>query len=399
MSADPSLLPLSGTRVLDLTQSVAGPFATQILADLGADVLKVEKSVGDDTRTWGPPFWQGESAVFLSLNRNKRTLTLDIGDAAARPILEDLVREAHVLVESLKPSTLERLGFDQKWAAALNPRLHYCRISAFGARGPLSGLPGYDPLMQAYAGIMSVTGHPGQVPVRVGVSLIDMATGMWAAMSVLAAMVADPDRSGPGRLLDVSLYESALSWMSYHLVGYWADGTVPEPQGGGTAFLCPYGPFETNDGHVVVAAGNDALFARLCDVLDLTLDPTDPRYATNRERVARRVEVDQAVASATGGLSSTQLVARLEAGGIPCAPVQPVDEVAEQAQAQALDMFQLTSHESIENLRLVGLPISFDGTRPGPRLGPPLQGPATPETPSSWSDATTQPTDRPGGQP
>jgi formyl-CoA transferase/CoA:oxalate CoA-transferase len=216
-------LPLDGVRVLDLTRNLAGPYAAMILAELGADVVKVESPDGDDTRQWGPPFWDGEGPVFLAANRNKRSIVLDLRTDEARAAMERLCRRSDVLLESFRPDALERLGYGYAWARSVNPGVLYCSVTPYGDGGPLRDRPGYDPLIQAFSGIMSVTGEPDRAPVRVGVSVIDMGTGMWAAMSVLAALL-QRKRDGRGRRIVTSLYETGLAWMSYHLASYWGAG-------------------------------------------------------------------------------------------------------------------------------------------------------------------------------
>jgi crotonobetainyl-CoA:carnitine CoA-transferase CaiB-like acyl-CoA transferase len=381
--------PLAGLRVLDLTRNVAGPFATQILADLGADVVKIEHPRrGDDTRAWGPPFWNGHSAVFLSLNRSKRSVCLDLHEEEAQAAAARLAGRADALVESFRPGDLDRLGLGVSEMHKVNPSLIYCSISGFGAEGPLRDRPGYDPLMQAMAGIMSVTGAPGGPPVRAGVSLIDMATGMWAAMAVMSSLIRPAGETAPrpGRHLQVSLFETALTWMSYHLAGYWATGEVPSPQGAGVAFLCPYGTFEARDGTVVITAANDLMFGRLCEVLRLGIDPADPRFATNRDRVRHRGLVESAIRDVTRQHAGRELEEMLAAHGIPCARILATDAVAEHPQAQELGIFQNVPHPEIGDLRLVGLPMTIDGQRARIQRPPPLLGEHTGEVLADWAD-------------
>ena len=232
-------LPLDAIVVADLTQNVAGPFCTQTLADMGADIVKVEHpGHGDDARAWGPPFWGGESAVFVALNRNKKSLALDLKREGGVEILKRLIRRADVFVQSLRAGVVDELGLDFAGAARLNPRLVYCSITAFGTDGPLATLPGYDPLMQAYAGLMSVNGHPGQEPARVGTSIVDMGTGMWAALGIVAGL-RERDRTGRAVEVTTALFETALTWVSYHAAGFFGDGEIPQPQGSATAMIAP----------------------------------------------------------------------------------------------------------------------------------------------------------------
>ena len=260
-------LPLEGIVVADLTQNVAGPFCTQILGDMGAEVVKVERpGRGDDARAWAPPHWGEESATFMAFNRNKRSLTLDLKRDGGVEILRRLVRRADVFVQSLHAGAVEGLGLDFAGASTLNPRLVYCSITAFGTEGPLKDRPGYDPLMQAYGGLMSVNGHPGQEPARVGTSIVDMGTGMWAALGIVAAL-RERDRTGRAVEVTTALFETALMWVAYHAMGYLGTGEVPQAQGSGTAMIVPYQAFPTTDGYAMIAAGSDSLFAKLTTVL------------------------------------------------------------------------------------------------------------------------------------
>jgi len=261
--------PLAGLLVADLTQNVAGPTCTQILGDMGAEVVKVERpGRGDDARAWAPPYWGEESATFMSVNRNKRSLAVDMKQAEGRDVLERLIARADVLVQSLRAGAVEELGLGWERAHAINPRLVYCSVTAFGTEGPLSDRPGYDPLMQALGGIMSVNGHPGQPPARVPVSLVDMGTGMWAAIAILGAL-RERDRTGRGAHVTTALYETALAWNVLQINQYFGTGEVPQPQGSGTAMVSPYEAFPTGDAWVMIAAASDALFAKACEALGI----------------------------------------------------------------------------------------------------------------------------------
>jgi crotonobetainyl-CoA:carnitine CoA-transferase CaiB-like acyl-CoA transferase len=272
-------LPLEGVVVADLTQNVAGPFCTQTLGDMGAEVVKIERpGRGDDARAWGPPFWEGESTIFLAFNRNKKSLAIDLKREGGIDILRRLVERADVFVQSLRAGVIDELGLDFAAAAQLNPRLVYCSVTAFGTEGPLAAQPGYDPLMQAYGGLMSLNGHPGQEPARVGTSIIDMGTGMWAALGIVAAL-RERDRTGRAVEVTTALFETALTWISYQAAGYFGDGVVPQPQGSGIAMVVPYQAFPTADGQAMIAAGSDALFQRLADALG---DPLSARIGASQ---------------------------------------------------------------------------------------------------------------------
>src|SRR5882672_4602779 len=255
---------------------------------MGAEVVKVERpGRGDDARAWAPPWWGTESATFMAFNRNKRSLALDLKREGGLEVLRRLVARADVFVQSLRPGAIGELGLDFARATALNARLVYCSITAFGTRGPLAHLPGYDPLMQAYAGLMSVNGHPGQEPARVGTSIVDMGTGMWAALGIMAAL---RQREATGRAVEVTtaLFDSALMWVSYQAMGYLGSGEVPQPQGSGTAMIAPYQAFSTADGYVMIGAASDALFQRLATALEAPELADDPRFADNPARVRNR---------------------------------------------------------------------------------------------------------------
>jgi formyl-CoA transferase/CoA:oxalate CoA-transferase len=367
-------LPLSSISVVDLTRNVAGPWAAMVLADLGADVVKVEQpQTGDDTRHWGPPFWGGESPVFLALNRNKRSLTLDLREPEARPVMERLVASTDVILESFRPGALERLGYGYEWAADRNARIIYCSITSYGEQGPLRDRPGYDPLMQACGGIMSVTGEPGRAPVRAGVSLVDMGTGMWAALAVMAALMRVRE-TGRGQRVASSLYETALAWMCYHLTTYWAGGEAPGRHGSGTATIAPYEAFAAEDGYLVIAAGNDGLFARLCDALGRPQWLSDARFRHNADRVRHRLALRAEIEAVTRTWRTDRLAEHLIALGLPCSPIRSVVEVAADPQALALGIFQRLCHPAIPDFQSVGLPIVLEGARPQLRRPPPRCG-------------------------
>jgi crotonobetainyl-CoA:carnitine CoA-transferase CaiB-like acyl-CoA transferase len=369
-----AVVPLAGLTVLDLTQNVAGPYCTQILGDLGADVVKVERpGRGDETRAWAPPMWGPEGALFLSFNRNKRSLALDVKAPAARPVLERLVRRSDVLVQSFRSGNAEALGFGAAQARNLNPRLVYCSITAFGTRGPLREHPGYDPMMQAYSGFMRLTGHPGQAPVRAGTSMVDMGTGMWAALAVVAAL-RERDRTGEGTEVTTALFDTALGWIPYQLMGYLATGEVPEAQGSGAAMIVPYQAFPTSDGWLMITAPTDALFARLCEALGQPALAADSRYRTNPDRVRHRAELVPALEAATRPWPTAALLDRLRAAGVTSAPVQSVDQVVTDPQTKASEMLVPTPRPDILDLTTVALPVRFGEARPELRRPPPRVG-------------------------
>jgi len=354
------LRPLAGTSVVDLT-SLAGPTATQLLAALGADVIKVEPPGGDHARAWGPPFVNGEGALFLASNAGKRSVVLDLSGDEGREELRRLADESHVFVQSLRPGAAEERGFDAAALRARNPELVYCTIGAFGSQGPLHDQPGYDTLLQAATGIMSVTGERDGPPVRVGVSLIDLSTGLWAAFGIVAAL-----QRGGGCTVDVSLYETALWLLSSQLVGYVGAGEIPRREGSGFGQIAPYQVFATRDGELMIVAGNDKLFRGLCAVLELG---PDERFATNPQRVAHRAELAALIEERTRTWATGELLDALVAAGIPASPVRDVGEAAEHEQTRALGILQ-----RLGDFTTVAQPVSFDGQRLLHRSPPPALG-------------------------
>jgi formyl-CoA transferase/CoA:oxalate CoA-transferase len=367
------LRPLSGSHVVDVTSSLAGPTATQLLAALGADVVKVEPLGGDHARAWGPPFLDGEGAMFLASNAGKRSLAVDLGDERGREVALRLADRADVFVQSLRPGAAERHGLGPDELRERNSRLVYCSIGAFGAHGPLSGQPGYDPLLQAASGIMSVTGEDGRPPVRVGVSLIDLGTGVWAALGVLAALY-ERERTGAGRTVEVSLYETALSQLSYQLVGYLGTGVVPGREGSAFSQIAPYQVFPTLDGELMIVAGNDKLFAALCDVLGVPDLTVDPRFLTNPDRVANRPDLLALLEERTRGRETAELLEALVAAGVPVSPVHDVGEAARHPQTEALGILQ-----QLGDIVTVAAPLSADGERLRHHAPPPALGAHTGE--------------------
>ena len=367
-------LPLAGTQVVDVTTSIAGPFCAEILGALGADVVKVERpDTGDDGRAWGPPFWSGESAMFLAVNAGKRSLAISLRDERGRDALLRLADQADVFLQSLRPGLAEQLGLGPDTVRSRNPRLVYCSVGAYGRTGPLSGEPGYDALMQAAGGLVSMTGEPGRPGVRVGSSLIDMGTGMWSALGVVAALL-ERERTGEGALVDTSLYETALAYVGYHLVGYLADGTVPTGQGTVFPMVAPYQVFPTRDGELMVAGGNDRIFAALCGALGLPELVDDSRFRTNPDRVRNREGLVSLLSERLRERDTADWQTRLIEAGVPAAPVADVADVVEAEQTQALGMLQAIPHSAIPELQLAALPLSVDEERAEHRLPPPQLG-------------------------
>lgn len=376
---DASSLPLAGIRVVDATTSVAGPYCTLILGALGADVVKIERpGGGDDTRAWGPPFWDGESTTYLAMNANKRSAVLDLKEGGDRGRLLELVGRADVFVHNFRPGLAARLHLDFEDLRAVNDRLVYCTVGAFGNVGPKRSQPGYDPLMQAAAGIMSVTGERGGRPVRAGASLVDQGTGMWCVIGILAAL-RRRDAGEGAQLVEASLYETAVNWLPYQIAGYLATGRAPGAFGSGVSIIAPYEAFETADGLVMVAAANDKLFRSLCEALGARAIADDERFATNPLRVANRDALIPLFADILSPYGTDELLELLEGAGVPAAPVRDLAGVVADPQTEALGLLQPLDHPVVEDLRLVALPLSFDGRRLEHRLRPPGLGEHTGE--------------------
>lgn len=363
--------PFADLVVVELGHSVAAPFAGQIFGDLGAEVIKVEKRDGDDARKWGPPFWEGAAASFQTLNRNKRSVVCDLRSLAERGALIELIRDrADVVLQNLRPGQVEELGLDAASLRAIKPSLVYCNMGAFGNRGPLKDRPGYDPLMQAFGGIMSTTGEPGRPSVRVGPSIVDMGTGMWAVIGILAAL-RERTVTGEGSVVDVSLFETATAWVSILASQYLASGESPVRQGSGAAGIVPYKAYATRDGELVVAAGSDGLFKRLAEVVGHPDWADDPRFADNPARVVNQGLLYGLLDEIMLREDTATWVEKLEAAGIPCSAVQNIEQMLRHPQTESLDIVQAVPDSPF---RFVGLPLSIDGARPALRTPPPALG-------------------------
>jgi formyl-CoA transferase/CoA:oxalate CoA-transferase len=369
---------LEGIRVVDLSQNLAGPTCTRILADLGADVIKVEPPGGDSARAWGPPFWGGESPLFLVANRNKRSVILDLKTEHGKAALRRLAEGADIFVQSLRAGVVERLGFSYSDVRALRPGVIYVSVTAYGSEGPRSAQPGYDPLMQAHSGLMSITGDPRTGPSRTAASVVDLGTGTWAALGVLSAL-RERDRTGEGTHLQAALLETALSLVSYHLIGYLASGDVPGPGGTGISMIVPYQAFPTRDGQLMIAAGNDATFQRLCEALSLPDLAQDPAYATNASRVVNRERLIDALSRATSDLATEDLAALLDRHAVPSGPINDVAHVLEDAQVAATGLIAPAEHPDIPDYRTLHPPLLWDGERAPYRRPPPRAGEHTEE--------------------
>ncbi len=360
-------LPLAGHTVVEIGSSVAAPYATWILGMLGADVIKVENAEGgDDARRWGRMLPDGRSSFFLALNGNKRSVRVNLKDEADHAWLARSCAGADVVVQNMRPNKIARYGLDGPSLVAANTRLVYCNLGAFGATGPMKDRPGYDPLMQAAGGIMSVTGEPDRPPVRVGVSIVDMGTGMWCGIGILAALYARRE-TGRGCIVDASLYETALGWVANQAAMVQVDGVNPERVGSGARGLAPYQAYRCRDGWLVVSAPNDRLFERLAGVLGHPEWPGDERFSGNQERYANLGDLNALIEPILAARTRDHWIGVLDDAGVPCAPVREITEMLADPQTEALGILQRLGAE----IPLMGLPLSFDGIRPPLRSLPP----------------------------
>ena len=358
--------PLTGVQVVEIGTSVAAPYAGWILAGLGARVVKVERpGAGDDARQWGRMFDDGMSSYFHALNRDKRFVSVDLGDAAERRWLVDHCTggSVDVVIQNMRPGRVEKYGLDADTLRAAQPRLIYCNLGAFGNRGPLADRPGYDPLMQAYGGLMSITGEDGRPPIRVGTSIIDMGTGMWCVIGIMGAL-RSREATGRGCVVDASLYETAVQWMNNSVASVGVDGRNPERQGSGARGMAPYQAYECSDGHLVIAAPNDRLFGKLAAVLGHPDWPSDPRFGCNQDRYANLAELNALMAPVIARYPRAHWQAARDDAGIPSAPVQLTTEMMADPQTVAMGMVEPGLGGGPA---LAALPLSFDGVRPGIR--------------------------------
>jgi len=364
------MLPLDGVKVVEIASNIAGPYAGLILASLGADVLKVERPEGDDARGWGPPFNDGTAAIFHTVNLNKRSITLDLKDPAQLAWLKGYIADCDVLVQNMRGGAMEALGLGSAAMLELNPRLVYGSAGAFGAKGPMRLAAGYEPIVQAFAGIFSVNGEADRPGVRVGVSLLDLGTGMWTALGCIAGLL-QRERTGKGVVVDASLFETALGWLAGHFAGFRVSGQLPERNPSGSNRVVVFQAFDAADGQVIIAAANDRLFAKLVAELGHAEWGGDARFRTNRDRAANKGTLIPLIAAIIKARPRAHWVERLDAVGVPCAPINDLRQVAALPQTAALGVMQTTPDVGIE---FVGLPVSFNGERPplrarAPRLG------------------------------
>jgi glutaryl-CoA transferase len=366
--------PLAGIRVLDLTRILAGPLCTMMLGDMGADVIKVEPpETGDDTRTWGPPFLASDAVYFLGVNRNKRSLTLNMAVPAGQKILAGLIEKADVLIDNFKLGTLEKWSFTDAWFERHAPRLVRCSITGYGSSGPKAALPGYDFILQAESGLMSICGEPEGKPTKYGVAIVDVCTGMLASNSILAALNAR-QRTGKGQKVELSLYETSLAMLVNVAASYLAAGRNAGRFGNGHPSIVPYTSYQTADAMIALGVGNERQFARLADVLGRAEWAKDARFASNRARVENRTVIDGLISEALSHDKADAWLAKLKAAGIPCGKINSVAEALEDAQTAARNMIETIEHPTVGALKMLGIPFKFSDTACSVRRPPPTLG-------------------------
>lgn len=370
--------PLDGIRIIDLSRILSGPYCTMTLADMGAEVIKVEPPTGDDTRLWGPPFVDTESAYFLSVNRNKKSIVINLKEEKGKEILLKMVQNADVVVENFRPGTLARLGLGYDVLKETNPRIILASISGFGQTGPYARKPGYDVIAQGMGGLTSVTGEPGQAPVKAGFSLADIGTGMWAAQGILLALFAR-QKTGEGQWVDASLLDTMISWQTYMAGNFFASGENPKPLGGAHPNIVPYQLFESSNGYFNIAVGNDNIWKKFCTALGEEHLINDQKYATNSDRVQNRNELVHYLQATFCTKTSKEWVELFEEAGVPCGPVLQFNEIYEDPHVLARDQLIEVEHPTAGKVKMTGIPVKLTATPGKVETAPPLLGQHTKE--------------------
>ena len=364
---------LENVKVVDLTRTLAGPFCTMMLGDMGADVVKIEEPErGDETRSW-TPFWNGESTQFVSFNRNKRSLSLNLREEEGLDIVRALAADADVMIESFRAGALERMGLGYADIHRINPGIVYCSISGYGRTGPMAEKPGYDLIIQAYSGLMDLTGDPDGLPLRVGFSLVDLFTGMMAYGSVVTALY-HQRQTGQGQHIEAALLDGQVAALSYHATAYLATGVVPQRMGSGHPSLVPYQSFPAADGYFILGVANQGLWERFCAAIERPDLLADPRFLTNDDRVAHRAECVELLSGIFRTRTVAEWVEVIERAGVPCGPINRVDDVVNNPQVQARNMIAQLSHPNVPDLKIPNSPLKLAETPPDLRRPPPLLG-------------------------
>lgn len=366
--------PLEGIKVLDLSRALAGPYCTMMLADMGAEVIKVEMpGRGDDSRSWGPPFLNGESAYFMSVNRNKKSITLNLKNEKAIEIVHTLIKQSDILIENFRPGTMEKLGLEYNKVKEVNPKIIYCSISAFGQDGPYRLLPGMDQVLQGMGGLMSTTGEPEGPPIKVGVAVADIAGGMFAAYGIMIALYYR-EKTGKGQRIDDSLLDNQIAWLTYRAGSFFASGNIPKPLGSGHPVIVPYQAFKAKDFYFNIAVGNDQLWQKFCKTVGLEEIKDNEKFATNAKRVENREEIIRIIENIFSSKDEQEWLKILTDAGIPCGPIYTLDKLFDDPQVLHRQMLQELNHPKAGKIKVTGLPIKFSLT-PGEILtAPPTLG-------------------------
>ena len=370
---------LEGIKVLDLSRALAGPYCTMMLADMGAEVIKLEMpGRGDDSRSWGPPFVEGESAYFMSINRNKKSITLNMKSEKSTEIIHRLIKQSDVLVENFRPGAMERLGLGYEQVKKMNSGIIYCSISGFGQDGPYRMLPGFDQVLQGMGGLMSITGEPGGPPIKVGVAIADIAGGMFASYGIVAALY-NREKTGKGQAVDISLLDSQVAWLTYRAGAYFASGEVPQPVGSGHPVIVPYQAFKTKDVYINIAVGNDQLWERFCKAVGLEKVMNDPKFATNAKRVENREEIVKIIGDLIAAKNGEEWLNILTDAGVPCGPIYTVDKIFSDPQVLHRQMLQELDHPKVGTIKVAGTPVKLSDTPGEVKSAPPVLGQHTQE--------------------
>lgn len=370
--------PLKGIKVLDISRVLTGPYCTMILGDLGAEVIKIEiPDTGDETRSWGPPYVEGESAYYLSTNRNKKSVTLNLKSEEGQKILLDMAKQCDVMIENFLPGTVDRLGVSYELVKKINPGIIYCSLSGFGQDGPYRDFPAYDLLMQGVGGLMSITGEKDGQPIRIGVALIDIGAGMYGVIGILSALMTKKE-TGKGQYIDISLLDTEVSWMTYMASNYFLSGKNPTRMGSGHPNIVPYQAFKAKDGYFILAVGNDNIWQRFCKALNLDI-ANDPRYITNAKRVENRDELNAMLETLFITEDAGHWTDILQPARIPCGPVNNISEVVNHPQTVHRGMVVEMEHPKAGTIKVLGNPIKMSLTPPQYTQHPPLLGEHTEE--------------------
>ena len=364
---------LEGIKVLDLSRALAGPYCTMLLGDMGADVIKIERpGKGDDSRAWGPPFIEGESAYFLSINRNKKSITLNLKSEKGKEILFKLIKISDVLIETNRPGVMEKLGLSFEEVKKVNPKIVYCSISGFGQTGPYKLRPGFDQVIQGMGGLMSITGEENRPPIKVGVAITDVGAGMYAAIGILAALLRR-DKTGKGEYIDVSMLDGTISWLTYQSGRYFASGEVPKPMGSGHPLIVPYQAFKTKDIYINIAVGNDSLWRKFCETIGLNI-ADDPKFSTNAKRVENKEKLIKILNEILSKKTGKEWLEILNKAGIPCGPIYKLNDIFSDPHVLSRGMVSEIEHPKAGKIKLTGVPIKFKNSPGKIRLHPPLLG-------------------------